>query len=58
MIDYENPNTWPTNYERAKKLVKKADDIEWESHGKKDVSHLRKLVTELMKDPYAKEPPF
>ena len=49
---------WPTNAERALEILIKADDIEWESHGKEDVSHLRKQVTELMKDPYHRVPPF
>ena len=49
---------WPTNAERALEILIKADDIEWESHGKEDVSALRKQVTELMKDPYHREPPF
>ena len=49
---------WPTNAERALEILIKADDIEWESHGKEDVSDMRKQVTELMKDPYHREPPF
>lgn len=58
MIDYEDPKTWPTNYEKARELLKKADDLEWNSHGKIDVSNLREKVTKLLQDPYGKEPPF
>lgn len=65
MIDYEDPRTWPTNYERARELLKKADDLEWSDYGKEDtagpnpyVDYLRSEVTRLMQDPYGKEPPF
>ena len=58
MHNLNNPEEWPTNDQRARELLKIADDITWESHGRIDVSHLRRMITELLQNPNHKEPPF
>lgn len=54
-----NPKDWQTRRERAVYLLRVADDIEWDSYGKRDVQHLRSRAKDLLEiDPEEKEPPF
>ena len=54
-----NPKDWQTRQELAVNLLRVADDIEWDSYGKRDVQHLRSRAKDLLDtDPNEKEPPF
>lgn len=58
MKDVRDPANWRTNYERGLELVRRADQITWDTHGRVDVSAIRARATEYFKNPTAKEPPF
>lgn len=54
-----NPKDWQTRRELAVYLLRVADDIEWDTYGKRDVQHLRSRAKDLLDtDPNEKEPPF
>jgi len=52
-----DPDTWPTNYQRAKEAVQRAKDLEWEGFLEEADLLFRRSI-DLMDDPDYQEPPF